>query len=230
MDLSDSHLAYWTTVLLATLIPGPSMMLALSHGMQHGLRSSVFSALGNMIASLLQGAAALFLIVQAHSVWSGAFAWLQLLGAVYLAYLGLVLMRSSPGAWRADAAGGAGLAARVSWFSLFRQGFAVAILNPKAILFFSSLFPQFVTPHRGLAASAGATLTPLALISLAGCLLYAGLGTQISHLFSGPRFAARFNFATGLLFGALALSGAAAAVSDLIRSTPPRPGASAVPG
>lgn len=204
MSLFDSYLAYCATVFLATIIPGPSMMIAFSHGVRYGVRRAIFTALGNMVASLLQALIALLVILRADMIWTGAFAYIQLLGALYLGYLGFRLMQSRAALGMEE---GDGSSSRTSPFLLFWQGFAVAIFNPKAILFFSSLFPQFVRPDQNLGALLSSVLPPICVISVLGFLIYARLGMHISRALSCHSIGRHLNTMIGLLFIVLGVMG-----------------------
>jgi threonine/homoserine/homoserine lactone efflux protein len=107
-------------------------------------------------------------LVKSSIVWLTVLKWV---GGLYLAWLGVKLWRSPPVAVQMDDAGAPASAA-----SLFRAGLLAAGTNPKALLFFSALLPQFLDPHRSLelqlvvvAATFGTTefLTEYALASTA---------------------------------------------------------------
>ncbi len=221
MTIFDSYLAYCVTIFFATIIPGPSMMIAFSHGVRYGVSRTVFTAFGNMVASLLQALVALFVTLRADTVWTGAFAYIQLLGALYLGYLGFLLMQSKAVLSMEEGEGGS---SRISPFLLFWQGFAVAIFNPKAILFFSSLFPQFVRPDQNLGTLLSSVLPPICVISVLGFLIYARLGTQISRLLSGYSICRHLNALIGLLFIVLGIMGILSIKQELKASLQPEAG------
>jgi homoserine/homoserine lactone efflux protein len=192
----DNYSAYCMAVFLATIIPGPSMMVALSHGIRYGIRRTLFSAFGNMAASLLQALIAILAIYKVNTLWTSAFVYIQLCGALYLAYLGVRLMCSIPDL-KVD---GLGISSMTHAPALFWQGFAVAIFNPKAILFFSSLFPQFIRVDQALSPTLFSVLLPICVISVGGFLIYAGLGTHISSKLFCSRIGRHLNIFVGGLF------------------------------
>ena len=122
------------------ITPGPAVIYlvtrTLGQGRGAGLASIGGIALGNLgnaaIASL--GLAVVF-AVSAH-----AFTIVKLAGAAYLILLGVRALRRAPVAARAAQAG------RAPRVSAFRDGFLVALLNPKTALFFAAFLPQFVDP------------------------------------------------------------------------------------
>jgi threonine/homoserine/homoserine lactone efflux protein len=138
----------WLLYLVASvglsLTPGPNGLLALTHGACFGLRRSVGTVLGGAAGFLLLIAASLAGLGALLAASERAFTVAKWIGAAYLVYLGIKVWRSpaaivavGPGA--ADAGG-----ARPS--DLFRQGFLVAVSNPKALVFFAAFLPQFIVP------------------------------------------------------------------------------------
>lgn len=140
----DLH--YWViflaTVLGVSVIPGPSTFVAFAHGATYGWSRSAFTALGNSTASILQASAAsagLGLVITSSAI---LFVAIKYAGAAYLIYVGVQMWRNA--------------GQRVSLTpeakvrdgrprKLFVSGFSVAISNPKAIAFFTALFPQFLS-------------------------------------------------------------------------------------
>ncbi len=142
----DTWLIYFTTVFFITMSPGPSMMLCMAHGISYGMRRTLGTGVGLVLAFLiLMGVSAVGLgaLLAASET---AFQILKWVGVAYLTYLGIKT-------WRAPSADMTALSetkaddAR-SPKSMFAQGFLVGISSPKAILFFSALFPQFLDPSR----------------------------------------------------------------------------------
>ncbi len=88
-------LLYAVTVFLASISPGPSMLLALTHGMKYGTRRTIATAAGNVIASLLQAAVSIAGLGAILTLSEGVFSVIRWLGAGYLIYLGIVTWRSS---------------------------------------------------------------------------------------------------------------------------------------
>jgi homoserine/homoserine lactone efflux protein len=128
-----------TTILI--LMPGPIVTLvvanAVAHGPRTGLATVAGASLGNalLIASGAAGLTAVLALVVP------VFEWVRWGGALYLIWLGLkswraVFRASAPPALGPDA-GRRGV---------FWHGLLVAVTNPKTILFYAALFPQFVSP------------------------------------------------------------------------------------
>ena len=190
--MSPSFLAvFLTTLFIATITPGPSMLLALNHGISFGWRRSLATAWGNVAATLLQCLVSFlglgFILAQAAWVFS-AIRWA---GAAYLVYLGCRLLFGPVDALLGE--GGAALPQR----GLFREAFIVTASNPKAVFFFSSLFPQFFADGQ-LTAGKAAVLMGATLLTTFSCMmLYATAGQRIQGLFRRPRFRAMFQRGVG---------------------------------
>lgn len=133
--------------------PGPSALLCVAHAVSHGARRTLATIAGGITASMcLMTLSALGLgaVIAASEAWFQAIKWA---GAAYLLYLGVSAWRSArrqaqtqQAAASADAAvqeAGAAQNAGSRW-ALYRKGFLVGIGNPKDLLFFSALFPQFI--------------------------------------------------------------------------------------
>jgi threonine/homoserine/homoserine lactone efflux protein len=188
------------TVFVVSAIPGPNMLLVMTHGARHGLRRSSATMAGCLSALVLMlavSAAGLGAVLEA---WPAMFDGLRLAGAAYLIYLGVK-------AWRArvdDAPAGdvdaVSQGASASRWTLFRNGFLVAGSNPKAILFAAALLPQFIDASRPTLPQFGVLVSTFAVIEVSWYLLYAGLGTRIGATLKNRNVAKAFNRLTGGVF------------------------------
>lgn len=134
---------YVATVLVLMSTPGPSQLLMLSNSAKYGFRRSSLTAIGDLTANFLQMlAAGLGLAVLiASSLY--ALTVVKWLGVIYLIWLGWQMIRK---AGAGDAPGKPGENQATLW-SLWLQGFTTSAANPKAVVFFAALFPQFITPE-----------------------------------------------------------------------------------
>lgn len=137
--MSPSHLLLFAaTELLLSMTPGPAVLLVVSLGMRRGLASSRRGAAGiltgNAIYFALSAAGLGALLVASKRV----FDVLQIAGAVYLILLGLkmVVKPSRPEPLEDSTAR--------SLDDSFFQGLLTQLANPKALVFFTALLPQFV--------------------------------------------------------------------------------------
>ncbi|PAU53146.1 lysine transporter LysE [Pseudomonas sp. PIC25] len=151
---------YWTEFLTVALIhllavasPGPDFAIVVRESVAHGRRAGVWTALGVGTGIFVHVAYSLLgigLIVSQSIVLFNALKWVA---AAYLLYIGIKALRARP----ADPAAAelqAGEAVR-SFRGAFVTGFVTNGLNPKATLFFLSLFTVVIDPHTPLAIQGG---------------------------------------------------------------------------
>jgi threonine/homoserine/homoserine lactone efflux protein len=125
-------------------IPGPSVLFIVGRALAHGRRAALASVAGNTVgASLVVVAVALGLgAVAARS--ATVFTTLKLLGAAYLVYLGVHAWRT-----RGDLAAALGTPGAAADRRIFLQGVVVGATNPKVLVFFAAVLPQFTDPAAG---------------------------------------------------------------------------------
>lgn len=124
--------------------------------------------------------------------YPAAFAAVQWLGAAYLAWLGVRMVRAKPGAAPV-------LQLRAGQY--FRQGLTITLLNPKAIVFYMAFFPLFVDParHQGLL-TFGVMAATIAGLTFAYGLVVVGLTHRLAErLRASPRLTTWLNRAAGTL-------------------------------
>ena len=126
---------------ILVLVPGPSVLFVISRGVALGRRAAVLTVLGNelgMFVQVLLVAAGVGSVVQRSVV---AFEVLRLAGAAYIVFLGVQALRHR----RALSTVVDVTATRASRH-IVREGFVVGVTNPKVIVFFTAVLPQFVDP------------------------------------------------------------------------------------
>lgn len=191
---------FLATVFVVSGIPGPNMLLIMSHGAQYGLRrtgASMVGCLSALVLMLSVSAAGLGVFLQA---WPAMFNALRLIGAAYLVFLGVK-------AWSAPVPGADAQAAESPVVApvrrpgaLFRNGFLVASSNPKAILFAAALLPQFIDASRPTLPQFGILVATFAVVEVSWYLVYGGCGTRIGATLKSRRVAKAFNRLTGGVF------------------------------
>lgn len=139
-------LLFAATELLLSLTPGPAVLLVVSQGIRRGFRSSTRGAAGILTGNAIYfalSAAGLGALLLASKL---VFDVLQIAGAAYLALLGLkMLLKPAPVDENVPVTPNEGHAGS------FVQGLLTQLANPKAIVFFTALLPQFVDPTRAVA-------------------------------------------------------------------------------
>ncbi|TFW09453.1 LysE family translocator [Oxalobacteraceae bacterium OM1] len=118
--------------------PGPGVVLTLTNSLQYGAKGALGGIVGVACGTLVVAGVAATSIGALLATSAAAFTAIKLIGAVYLAWLGVKL-------WRAP---GLRVALRrpddASFVKRIASGVSLQVTNPKAILFFLSVFPQFI--------------------------------------------------------------------------------------
>ncbi|MBA6435310.1 LysE family translocator [Streptomyces sp. GMR22] len=141
----DRLLAFAAMSFLLIVIPGPSVLFVVGRALAQGRRAALTTVVGNTLGA--------YALVVAVALGVGAvversvlvFTALKLVGAAYLVYLGVKAVRqrrSLQAAFTGDGPAHGGL--RTLW-----EGFAVGVANPKTIVFFAAVLPQFVDREQG---------------------------------------------------------------------------------
>ena len=173
---------------------GPNNLLSVTNGARHGVSPAVIAASGRLVAFAIMIAIAGLGMGAVLVASELAFDVIKYIGAAYLVWIGIRLLRAPTPTAEVQARDAA--SAPPSMRALVRQEFTVAAGNPKAILVFTAFFPQFVVP--GAYASSylllGLTFLVFELVAIA---LYALLGARMRRLANGSRAMRWFNRISG---------------------------------
>lgn len=184
-------LIFSATVFSVSIIPGPSMLLALSHGMQHGLSKTLISAVGNVSVTILQAVismAGLGAILASSELFFQLIKWA---GAAYLIYIGISLLLAKkesltlPDTEQTTSA--------TSNTKLFLQSALITVGNPKAIIFFTAVFPQFIDPNIHYLVQSSILIGLCAVIAFICFMLYGMIGHKLVALFAEAKIRQRIN-------------------------------------
>ncbi|QNA89922.1 LysE family translocator [Massilia sp. Dwa41.01b] len=139
----DQFLAFLLAAILLTASPGPDNLMVLGLGMSKGRRPGMVFGLGCALGCLSHTLLAVVGVSAAIAANPAAFDALRIGGGVYLVWLGIGALRSQGGATASKDV------APHSLRKLFMKGLLANAINPKVVLFFLSLLPQFVVPANG---------------------------------------------------------------------------------
>ena len=127
------------------VVPGPSVLFVIGRSLSYGRRGGLVSVLGNGLGALPLVAAVAFGVGTVIAQSIALFTAIKLLGAAYLVYLGVQAIRHRRDG-DGEPEGGRG---RLSAGTMLLQGFVVGVTNPKTIVFFVAVLPQFVSFRAG---------------------------------------------------------------------------------
>lgn len=185
--------------LVLCLTPGPAVLMVLSRALASGARKSIAPNLGILTANAMYFALSATGVGAALLASYNLFFAIKWIGAAYLVVIGLMAIfgKSNPlGA--VDKA----RPERGTW-KMFLDGFIGQASNPKAIVFFSALLPQFIDPHRPVGAQILILGITSVIIEFFVLLAYGVAAGRASRLAREPRYAAWTNRVSGgLMIGA----------------------------
>jgi len=187
------------TELVLCLTPGPAVLTILSQALRHGPVRALWSILGviagNTLYFILSATSLGALLLASYALFF-AIRWV---GAAYLLWLGVRTFFDRTSSLAVDTAP----AMRGSAFGLFSHAFVVQVANPKALLFFTALLPQFVDPGLAVAPQMAVLALISVVIEFGVLFFYASLASQATRLALRPRFARLANLVAGtFLIGA----------------------------
>jgi len=181
MDLS-----VWITYFIATVIlslsPGPGVFSTISSGLHHGLKRGMWNGVGMQLAN--------FILLVVVAVGLGAiliaseslFSLVKWIGVAYLVYLGVVTWRTPPRGFVDDDDG-----KQHTIREIFMRGFWVNITNPKGIIFFAAIFPQFIDIARPQAPQYAILALTTFLVDVAVMTMYCALAARVMSAMKDER-------------------------------------------
>jgi homoserine/homoserine lactone efflux protein len=196
----EAYLIFVVTTGVICLTPGPAALLIVAQGMSNGMRRSYWAiagiALTNALYFALSATGIAALIVASNNLFS----IIKWVGVAYLLYLGMSTLLSKGSAFSVST----DKSLAVSGWPAFWNAVIVELSNPKALLYFVALLPQFIDPAQPLGKQM--------LIYGASCLaldgltysLYAWLGSKTQKFTANAKFVKTSNRASG---GLLMLAG-----------------------
>jgi len=174
-------LAFVAASTAVLLIPGPTVLLGLSYALRKGRGVALASAGGVALGDLVAMTASLMGLGAMVLASATLFTALKWIGAAYLVWLGIRLIRSAPSR-------GLDLpkSADVTGRSVFWHAAAVTALNPKSIAFFIAFVPQFVTVNAPLAPQFALLIGTFVALATLNALAYALLTDKMRDRIARP--------------------------------------------
>ena len=132
--------AFLLASLALAVTPGPAVIYVVTRTLAQGRRAGLASVVGVALGNLGNAIGASIGLAALFAISSLAFTIIKYAGAAYLVYLGIKAVRASDAEVAQVQFGTARLR------TIFRDGFIVALLNPKTAIFFAAFLPQFMDP------------------------------------------------------------------------------------
>ncbi|MGR3636979.1 MAG: LysE family translocator [Shimia sp.] len=196
----------WLTFVAAStallLIPGPTILLVLSYALTQGRTVAVATAAGVALGDLIAMTASLLGLGAIVLASATAFTVLKWVGAIYLIWLGIKMLRSANQATLGDLATAGSMPAR----GVFTHAAAVTALNPKSIGFFIAFVPQFIQPTQPLLPQFAILISTFVTLAALNAFAYALLADRLRTRISRPevmRWLTRVGGATLIGMGVL---------------------------
>ncbi len=193
-------LLFASIIVVLALTPGPDVIYITTRGIAQGRKAALLSTAGictGYLVYTMLAALGLSALLQSSTI---AFDVIRYAGAAYLVYLGVRALLSKRGGSLAH-----GAVSPLPASHILQQGILTSMLNPKGILVFAALLPQFVNPHLGSVplqmTAFGLTFTLICLCVYGGYAYLSGrLGEKLA---AQPRFASLLRWLTGSVLIAL---------------------------
>ncbi len=173
-------LAYVAATMVVLIIPGPTILLVLSYALTQGRRVAVGMALGVALGDLVAITASLLGLGALVMASATLFSLLKWIGAGYLIYLGIKLLRAGPA--QIDLSDPDPKPVR----QIFTHAAIVTATNPKSIAFFVAFVPQFIRPEAALAPQFTVLIATFVALGTANALAYALLADRLRRRIRKP--------------------------------------------
>ena len=178
--------------------PGPAVFLAISNGMREGMTTVAISSLGNITGLFLLSTLSILGLGALLAASSTLFLVVKVIGASYLVYLGIKQFKLAKNAKISTAEQME--TSKRSKKAYFYESFLLAATNPKPILFFAALFPQFLDLNTSIAPQFFAMTGIFMVLSFVSLFSYGYISKSAKSLFDNEKGVAWFHRVTGGLF------------------------------
>lgn len=199
----DLWLTFTAATFVVLVIPGPTILLVLSYALTQGKRVAVGMALGVALGDFIAMTASLLGLGALVLASSTLFMALKWIGAAYLVYLGVKLLRAGPA--QIDLTDPDPKPVR----AIFTHAAVVTATNPKSIAFFVAFVPQFIRPDTALAPQFAVLIATFVGLGTLNALAYALLADKLRSKIRKPAVLTWMNRAGGsvlIAMGALTAS------------------------
>lgn len=188
------YLTFLGVMAVMAVTPGPANVFSVANGVERGKAGALLGVAGMNAATLVWFGAAALGLGALVVAFPQVFRWISILGALYVAWLGLKALR---GAFAPAEEAHAPAVRRNR--SAFVDGFMVQIANPKAVLFFTAVLPPFLDVDRPAAPQLALFAVATIGMDVLSMSAYGLGGAALARRMAEPRFRRGFAILTGVL-------------------------------
>ena len=160
-------------ILFLFITPGTPRIVIISYSMNYGIKSCIWTALGDISANFIQGSLVIFFIGSFFSDNPNVLNIIKWVGIFYLLYLAYDIYKTNPKEIKSEDAN------EKTIFSFFKDGFIVAGTSPKAWMFFPLIFPQFIDFNSNYIAQFFILILTYMILDFASLIGYAVLANKL---------------------------------------------------
>jgi len=160
-------------ILFLFITPGTPRIVIISYSMNYGIKSCIWTALGDISANFIQGSLVIFFIGSFFSDNPNILNIIKWIGILYLLYLAYDIYKTNPKEIKSKDTNGKTI------FSFFKDGFIVAGTSPKAWMFFPLIFPQFIDFNSNYIAQFFILILTYMILDFASLIGYAVLANKL---------------------------------------------------
>jgi threonine/homoserine/homoserine lactone efflux protein len=191
--------------LVLIMMPGPDLALITGNSLRGGRRGGLLTVLGGVLGVTVHAGTAALGLSALLMASATAFTALKIVGAGYLLWMAVQVLRSARRTGRTPEAAEV-VAVPQRWSAYLRQGFLSNALNPKVALFFVTFLPQFLSPDSGSARAEALIMSGIfAVLFVAWFGLYVTAVERLGRWLRRPRVKARIEQFTGLVLATVAV-------------------------
>ena len=170
----SDFLIFLQIILFLFITPGLPRVVIVSHTLNYGLNRSVWTALGDITANTIQGILVVFIIGSFLSDNPQVLNYLKWAGILYIVYLAYDTYSAKISSINSK------LKSKKSTFSFYKDGFMVAGLSPKAIIFFGTIFSSFINYESNIISQFLILMTTYVILDFATLMIYGFAADKIS--------------------------------------------------
>ena len=175
----SDFLIFIQIILFLFITPGLPRIVIVSHTLNYGLNRSIWTAFGDISANIIQGILVVFIIGSFLSDNPQILSYLKWAGILYIVYLSYDTFTAKISPINSNANH------TKSAFSFYRDGFMVAGLSPKAIIFFGTIFSSFINYENNITSQFMLLMTTYVILDFLTLMIYGIAAERISIWLKG---------------------------------------------